>query len=435
MNAAPATEAHPDSYWAATAGHTRFGPLTGDTETDVVVVGGGFTGLAAAYDLNRAGRDCIVLEANDIGWGASGRNGGMVVPRYKHTYPALAARYGEEAALAMHAAAHRAVDTVENIVADCAIDCAFVRHGHLTPIVHARDEARFAADAEWLARHAGDHQPVMLDRAEAARRIGTDYYRAAYFEPRGAGIHPLAYCVGLAIALSARGVRIHTATPALHWHAAAAAAVTVRTPRGTVKARHLVLATNGYTDLTPAGAALRQRIVPMVSSVIATAPLPPAIRERVLAAGHLVTDAKRLTNYYRLLPDGALLFGGRGGASNQTRPAVYRRLEKELARIFPALAGLPLAYRWSGRVAVTLDGLPHIGGLNGTVSYALGYNGRGVALSALLGRMLARLACDETVDAGPMSKTAFGGIPLHALRVPGKQLAMTYYRLLDAIGA
>ncbi|MGH8616061.1 MAG: NAD(P)/FAD-dependent oxidoreductase [Burkholderiales bacterium] len=434
MNAAPAAEAHPESYWAATAGRTRFDPLTGDSEADVAVIGGGFTGLAAAYELNRLGRDCVVLEAHDIGWGASGRNGGMVVPRYKHTYPALAACYGEAVALAMHAAAHRAVDTVESIVAECAIDCGFARHGHLTPMVHASDEARFAADAEWLARYAGDAVPAMLSRADTARRIGTDFYRAAYYEPRGAGIHPFAYCAGLAVALAARGVRIHTATPALEWHSDGNA-VTVSTPRGTVRAHHLVLATNGYTDLTQAGAALKLRIVPMVSSLIATEPLPSAIRERLLPAGHLVTDAKRLTNYFRLMPDGALLFGGRGGASNRTSTAVYRRLAHELANIFPALAGTPLRYRWSGRVAVTLDGLPHIGALGKSVSYALGYNGRGVALSALLGRMLAHRACGEPVDAGPMSKTGFGGIPLHALRVPAKQLAITYYRLLDAIGA
>lgn len=434
MTSAPGAEPYPTSYWAATAGRVPFGPLKGDTEADVAIVGGGFTGLAAAYELNRLGRNCIVLEAHDIGWGASGRNGGMVVPRYKHTYPALAARYGEDVALAMHAAAHRAVDTVERIVADCAIDCGFARSGHLTPVVHAKDEERFGADVEWLARVAGDRKPGMLGKSETTSRIGTEFYRAAYYEPRGAGIQPFAYCVGLAAALGTREVRIHTATPALDWNTDGAA-VTVRTPHGSVRARHLVLATNGYTDLTQAGATLRQRIVPMVSSVIATEPLSSDVRKTLLPGGNLVTDAKRLTNYFRMLPDGALLFGGRGGASNRTSAAVYRRLEQDLANIFPVLAGTALAYRWSGRVAVTLDGLPHIGTLSPTVSYALGYNGRGVALSALLGSMLARLVCGEPVDAGPMSKAGFSSIPLHALRVPAKQVAITYFRLLDAIGA
>jgi len=175
--------------------------------------------------------------------------------------------------------------------------------------------------------------------------------------------------------------------------------------------------------------------VPMVSSLIATEPLPAPLRGEILAAGHLVTDAKRLTNYYRLMADGRLVFGGRGGATGSESAAIYARLRRDMLRIFPQLANVRIDYRWSGRVAVTLDGLPHAGSVNDRVFYAMGYNGRGVALSALLGRMLANFACGQADTLGPITHGRFAPIPLHALRVPAKQVAIGYFKLLDMLGA
>ncbi len=432
--AAPLGPPYPESYWAATARTSSAYPKLGhDLETDVAIIGAGFTGLSAAYHLNRLGRACVVLEANRVGWGASGRNGGMVVPRYKHTFPALAAKYGANVAVMMHALVHRAVDTVENIVADCGIECGFSRCGHITPVVSAAAAVRFEADVDWLAQHAQDRAPTMLDRAETARRIGTTFYSAGYFEPRGAGIQPLDYCLGLASALYSRGVRIYCDSPVADW-THDGSAVVLHAHGARVRARHLIIATNGYTDLTRAGATLERRVVPMVSSVIVTERLPEAVLAYVLPQGNLATDAKRLTNYFRVLPEGRLFFGGRGGASNRVTPGVYLRLARDLAAIFPKLDDVPVSFRWSGRVAVTLDGLPHLGAIGKSVSYALGYNGRGVALSALLGGMLARVACGDAVDLGPMNHGRFGSIPFHGLRVPAKQVAIAYYKLLDAIG-
>ena len=431
----PAGARHAASYWAATAGPLPvLGPATNDLDTDVVIVGGGFTGLSTAWHLHRAGRHCVVLEANEIGWGASGRNGGMVVPRYKFTFPTLEARYGREVALEMYRGAHAAVDTVERIVADCAIDCDFARSGHLTPMVHRADVGRFTADVRWLADHAGDRRPAMLDAAEAAHRIGTAFYTAACFEPRGGGIHPLRYCIGLASVLAARGVTLFVHTPALSWRKDGDGIV-VKTRGARIRARQLVLATNGYSDLAPVTAALRCRVVPMVSSLIATAPLPDPLRRSILPQGHLATDAKRLTNYYRMMPDGRFVFGGRGGASNRESPAIYRRLARDMVRLFPQLGGTAIDHRWSGRVAVTIDGLPHAGRIDDRVSYAVGYNGRGVALSALLGGMLARFACGEPATLGAVTAAPFDPIPFHALRVPAKQAAIAWFRVLDALGA
>ncbi len=426
--------AHARSYWAATTRHDPlFPPLKADLDIDVAIIGGGFTGLAAAWHLMKAGRRCAVLEANQVGWGASGRNGGMAVPRYKLTFPELERKYGRDTALLMHRIAHEGLDTLERIVIDSKLACGFKRHGHLTPIQNAVDVARFEADVRWLAEHAGDAAPRMLDAGETAARLGTGFYRAAYFEPRGGGIHPLEYCQALAAVLAVRGMHIHCATPVQSWRATADE-VLLQTAHGRVKARELIIATNAYSDLTASGNALKRRVVPVASALIATAPLPEPLRASLMAKGNLATDAKRLTNYYRLMPDGRFVFGGRGGASTRAGEGVYRRLARDMAHIFPTLAEAPIEHRWYGLVAATLDFLPRIGRLGPRVAYAMGYNGRGVALAALLGGRLAGMTMQQNVNLGPISEGAFAPIPFHALRVPAKQVAISWMQLRDRLG-
>jgi glycine/D-amino acid oxidase-like deaminating enzyme len=293
--------------------------------------------------------------------------------------------------------------------------------------------ARFENDIRWLDLHAEDRIPRMLDRAETARRIGTDFYTAAYFEPRGAGMHPLNYCLGLAESLAKRGVPIYCDTPVAEWHVDGPRVVLYANGRR-VTASQVIFAANAHSGMTAAGAQIKRRIVPMVSSVIVTEALPESLRVRLLPEGNLVTDAKRLTNYFRLLQDGRLFFGGRGGARSEANASVYSRLQQDMLAILPELRGIKAAYRWSGHVAVTRDGLPHIGSLNERTFYALGYNGRGVALSALMGKMLAQRVCGEAIALGPMTDEPFRPIPFHSLRVPGKQVAIAYYRVLDAMG-
>ena len=359
---------HAPSYWAATARHACAFPALGtDIEADVAIIGGGFTGLSTAHHLQKAGQTCVVLEANQVGWGASGRNGGMAVPRYKLTFPELERKYGTETALLMHRTAHEAVDTLEAIVGEYSLDCAFARYGHLTPVVNPVDITRFEADVRWLEKNAGDRTPRMLDAGEASARIGTAFYKAAYFEPRGAGIHPLEYCQALANSLASRNVGIYCDTPVESW-SPEAGGVVVHTARARVKARHLVIATNGYTDLTHAGDQLKKRVVPVASALIATEPLSASLRAQILPQANLATDAKRLTNYYRVMPDGRFVFGGRGGASSQASERVYRRLAKDMAVIFPQPAGVSLDQRWHGLVAATPDFFPPVGGLSPVVS-------------------------------------------------------------------
>lgn len=422
------------SYWSATAPLLDgLEPLERDLEVDVAVVGGGFTGLATAWHLMRRDRRCAVLEAGEIGAGASGTTGGQVVPRFKSTFPELERAYGRTTALAMHRIAHAGADLVERAVGELRIDCGYRRHGHVTPIQHPHDIDRFVADRDWLQREAGDLNPRILDQAAVARAVGSAIYRGGYLEPRGAALHPLAYCRGMARALAARGASIHPRTPVTSW-TIDGDRVLVQVPGARVAAGKLVLATNAYGDLTAAGDAVRKRIVPILSSQVATAPLPEAVRATVLLDRNTATDAKRLTNYYRVMDDGRFVFGGRAGATNRESPAIFRRLQREMTHLFPQLEGVAVEFGWSGKVALTRDGLPHLGSLGDRVLYGMGYNGRGIGLAALFGERLAALAEGEPVDLGPLTAAPFSPFPFHSLHVPGKAVAIAGKRLLDALG-
>lgn len=425
---------HPASYWASTGNPApELAELAADLLTEVVIIGAGFTGLSTAYHLQKAGIGCIVLEAQDTGWGASGRNGGMLPPRYKKGFASIARRYGNEVALRLHGLMHEAVDTVEAIVADCRVDCDFRRTGQLTA-AHSTEHLRsLSADCDWMAAEAGDRNARILDRHETMNEIGGANHVGGWLDPRGAGIHPLNYTRGLATALIARGVAIYGRTPVLRL-IEDQTGVRVETPKGSVRAHQAIIATNAYTDATGfAPGRLHRRIVAINTSVIATKPLSANVAATVLPSRRMVADTKYIMNWYRIMPDNSLIFGGRGDITGRNDdPGVYAMLERQLVETFPQADGAAIGQRWSGKIAVTRDDFPHIGRLSPRVAFAMGYGGRGVALSNLLGKFLARLARNEAVDAGPMSDNRFAPIPFHAFRIPGMQIVASWYRHLDA---
>lgn len=423
---------HASSVWMTSAHPVRdFPKLQHDQQADVAIIGGGFTGLSAAYHLARAGIACAVFEAHDIGWGASGRNGGMAVLRYKTPWAVLARRHGEAVARRLHALLLEALDGLEATVADLGINCDFSRYGHLTAANGRSAIEMLEADVQWL-RAIGDRTPRMLGREETAELAGTGCYLGGYLDSRAGGIHPLNYARGLAAGLSDMGIPLFagTAVTALHEDAQG---VSLDTSGGRVRANQVLICTNAYTELFPFDPDLQRRIVPVSTSVITTEPLSDSSLRAVLPQGHLVSDTRHLLNYYRIAPGNRLLFGGRGSLTGRESREVYKGLEGKFFETFPALAGTAIDHRWSGRVAVTMDDFPHVGRLSPRVAYAMGYGGRGVALSALLGRMLGELAQGRGMDAGPMSAAAFAPIPFHALRIPAMKAVAGYYRLLDAL--
>ena len=423
---------HPASVWLSSANPApTCPPLQADVNTEVVVIGGGFTGLSAAWHLSKAGLACVLLEANDIGWGASGRNGGMAVLRYKKPWATLARQYGDDTARHLHRLLLEALDTIEGMVAEADIACDFSRYGHITAANGKSAVAMLEADIAWL-RSAGDSTPRMLSRAEVASLAGADCYLEGYLDPRAAGIHPLNYARGLARALEGRGVPLYCSTPVTSV-SEDGEGVSVATPGGTVRGKQLVIATNAYTGLFGFGTDLDRRVVPVSTSVITTAPLQQAQLCTLLPEGHLVSDTRHLLNYYRVAPGGRLLFGGRGSLTGHESPEVYAGLERKLVETFPALRGVAIDHRWSGKVAVTLDDFPHVGRIRARTAYAMGYGGRGVILTGLLGKMLAETAAGRGVQAGPMGGEGFAPIPFHQLRIPAMKAVAGYYRLLDAL--
>jgi len=209
--------------------------------------------------------------------------------------------------------------------------------------------------------------------------------------------------------------------------------VVLETAYGVVRAKQALVATNAYTELVRFGTDLGSRIVPVSTSIVTTEPLPETVLATILPQRHVVSDTRHLLNYFRIAPGNRLLYGGRGSLTGQETPDVYKGLERKLAETYPALAGVPIDHRWSGKVAVTLDDFPHVGRLGPRVAYAMGYGGRGVILTSLLGKMLAQLAMGETVEAGPMGSAAFTRIPLQAIRIPAMKAVAGYYGLLDRL--
>lgn len=423
---------HAPSLWEATAPPSPpLRPLLHDMRVDCAIIGAGYTGLNAAWHLARRGAQACVLEASDAGWGASGRNGGMAVPRYKKGWCDLARLFGEEQTLLLHALAHDALDSLQRNVDELGLDGGFSRCGHLTPAYTDRHARALRDDVAWLARHAGDRQPRFLDAAETADRIGGGDYRGGYLDMRAAGVHPMAYARELGAALARRGIPIHARTPVTRVRIDADGC-TLETAQARVRADSVIVATNAYTDLFDLPAGLARRLIPVATSVIATAPLPEALYAKLLPEGQLCTDTRHLVNYFRRAPGRRILFGGRGSLTGSERPAIYENLVKGLHGLFPALRDTPIEFRWSGKVAVTLDDFPHLARHGPRVLFAAGYGGRGVALTHLLGRLAAEMALGASVRAGPMS----GGmpeLPLHGLRLPALNLMAAYYKLRDRL--
>ena len=419
------------SFWAATANpHPELPTLDADLDTDVAIVGGGFTGLTTAHYLARSGIACAVLEANDAGWGASGRNGGMAVLRYKSGWAALAREHGTETARRMFRALHGAIDALEATIAEYRIDCGFARCGHITAAHGPKPMAALEEDVRWLEREMGYEGAAILSRDETRRLIGTDEYVGGFLERRSGAIHPLNYARGLA-AVVAKQVPVFVSTPVTSYRRDGERFV-LETPQARVSARRIVIATNAYTGLFRLPNDLARRIVPLPSNIVATEPLPPSLAAGILPEGQVVTDSRRINLYFRMTPDRRLLFGSRGHLSGSNEPWAFREIETAMRRVFPALRDARIAYRWNGKVGFSLDYFPHVGTAEPGVYYALGYSGRGVVLTHMAGQLLAPMLRGEAVDAGPLTQSRFAPIPLHGLHPLGIRLYTAYYRLLDA---
>jgi gamma-glutamylputrescine oxidase len=373
---------YPASWYAATATPLApFPALSGEVTADACVIGGGYTGLSAALHLAEAGMRVVILEAQRVGWGASGRNGGQVGSGQRRDQDWLESRFGRERARALWEMAEEAKALVRDLVARHGIACD-LRPGVVSAASRAGEVGELHAGAEKLARDYGYAEIEPLDRAGLEAMVGTRAYHGGVLD-RGAGhLHPLDYALGLARAAVAAGVRVFERSRAI-----SVAPGEARTAAGRVRAPFVVVAGNGYLgDLLPGVAA---RVMPINNFIVATAPLGEARARRVIRDDVAVADTRFVVNYFRLSADRRLLFGGGESYGYRFPRDIAGLVRPRMLAIFPDLADVAIEHAWGGTLAITANRMPAFQRLRPGVFSAAGYSGHGVAIATLAGKLIA----------------------------------------------
>jgi glycine/D-amino acid oxidase-like deaminating enzyme len=411
--------------WTETAEPTRLPPYPLPASTDVAIIGGGYTGLAAARTLARGGTDVTLLEQHRLGWGASSRNGGFVLQGYKPETEELARMVGQERARGMFRLTLEAMQLLERLIAEESIDCDFTRCGALTLAAKPSHLPALEQSGRFLRRELG-YETGLLSREDMNREIESARYHGGLLDPGGCSLQPAKYVRGLGLAAGRAGARL-IEDSAVTKVRKVAGGFEIGTSRGVMRAREVLAATNGYTPA--ALGQLRRRVIPIGSYIIATKPLGEELARRLIPKARVMSDTKNLLYYFRLSPDGRMVFGGRASFTPASVERSARILASGMREVFPELAGAEIAYAWSGKVAYTLDHLPHAGRLDG-VHYSMGYCGHGIALATYLGTRMGEvlLGTGEVPDLGGKKFKAipfFNGFPWFLPLVGG------YYRTRD----
>lgn len=404
-------------------------PLEGLAEADVCIVGAGITGLSTALRLAESGTRVVVIDAREPGWGASGRNGGQVNPGLKYDPDQVERDFGPEMGGRMLNLAYGAPDALFDLVRRHQISCEARREGTLRAAIGAKAAAEAERSAEQGLRRGW---PVSFaDAGETAALTGTRRYTAAMLDARGGDLQPLSYSRGLARAAMDQGARIHGGTPAIKL-TRHEGAWKVQTPRGEVRAQHVVLATNGYTDnLWPE---LRRSIVPVFSSIAASAPLTEDAARAIMPRRSAVYELGRITVYYRMDRQNRLVIGGRGPQApiNDTTP--IRWITQYAAKLWPQLRDVAWTHGWNGQIAVTPDHYPHLHEPAPGLIAALGYNGRGVAMATAMGGQVARRLLGAMPEQLDMPMTSIRPMPFHGFWKLGVMAKVWEGRVLDKLG-
>lgn len=420
----------PQSLWAATAAPApQTSPLDKDIVADVAIVGAGYAGLSTALHLAAAGRTVQVLEAGDIGWGASGRSGGQVIPGIKYDPDDLVKMFGQDAGRRAAANFGSTAAKVFELIDHYKIECDDTRSGWAQP-AHSKAAEPAARNRcrQWLELGA---DVAELDRDQMAELLGTDVYHGGWIDRRGGSVQPLSYSRGLARAALQEGAAIATHTRATslqrfgeNWR--------IKTDRGpAVTADKVIVCTNAYSKgLWPK---LEQTVIAANSFQVATKPLSPNLDRSILKDKVVASDTRRLLAYFRRDREGRFIMGGRGTFADPTSAAEFRHVERMLARSYPMLADQPIEFRWGGRVAITQDFLPHLHRPEHGLLFVLGCQGRGVALQSKMGEWVRDYIVSGDPRMLPVPVTDISPIPFHALRRLYVAATLTYYKIADAV--
>lgn len=418
---------YPDGWYADTADKLpAYDALSGDQRADLCVIGCGYTGLSAALHAAQAGLDVVLIDAQRVGFGASGRNGGQVQSGFNTSQQALEKMLGKADAIKLWAMSQDAMSLTKDLCATYAPEARFT-NGIAHANWHAGETVTDHANAAYLAEHYGYGDIELLSQEALYDIVRSPVYQGGTLDHGAGHLHPLRYALGLARACVATGVRIFEATRALEIDG-----TTVRCDGGRVIATHVIQATNGYgTELSRDTAT---RVMPINNFIAATAPLGARTID-VLRRDIAVSDSKFVVNYYRLSEDGRLLFGG-GESYGYTFPTdIAAVVRKPMAQVFPHLKGVEITHAWGGTLAITRSRLPSISRPQPGVLAAAGYSGHGVALAGFTGKVLADAVRGDTDGFDALAKlpcAKFPGGP--AFRAPLLALAMTWFATRDKLG-
>ena len=423
------------NYWLETLSEPVLGtstPLPG--AIDVAVVGAGFCGLSAARTLARRGVRVAVLEAESLGWGASCRNGGMVLTGLKLPVATLIRRYGAELVRQMYAASLESIDLVEQIVKEERIDCSFSRCGHLEVACKQAHFDGFTGAAACIKQQFS-HELRIVSKSDLRAEIGSDIYLGGLIDGTSAGVNPAKYVMGLARAAQRAGAllfdhaRVTVVTPEV---SNGTRRFRITTSRGSLTAREVLLASGAYT--TSATPMLRKKVIPIGSYIIATEVLPADLARELSPRNRMIYDSKHFLYYYRLTPDNRMLFGGRAAFFPESEGTIRESAEilrQGMIAVYPQLRDINVEFVWGGTLDFTFDVMPHAGKLDG-MHYAVGFAGHGVAAATWMGAKLAGVICGDQDD-NPFAKIPFANAPIGLRRgnTWALPLAGAYYRVLD----
>jgi gamma-glutamylputrescine oxidase len=409
-------------------------PLQGDTQADVVVVGAGFAGLSAALELAQRGLRVVVLEADRVCSGASGRNGGQAIVGFASGQGPFEQQLGREDARRAWDMSLQALQLIDQRIAQHGIDCDPVK-GYLYVADSPAKARTLLADLEAQARDYGLECEVATG-PDVQHHIGSSRYQAVGYERLSGHLHPLKYGLGLARAAQGLGVTLHEHTP-VRALAGSADGVVAKTPQGTVRARYAVVA--GNCTLAEHGPGvlpqIHPRVMPVGTYIIGTAPLAPELCQRLIARNAAVCDNNFVLDYFRFSADHRLLFGGRVSYTTMTPPRLQALMQQRMAAIFPELASVPVEFVWGGFVDISMNRAPDFGRVGNNIYYLQGFSGHGVALTGLAGQLVAEAVAGQAGRFDVFARLKhhpFPGGPM--LRTPVLALGMWWHRMKEALG-
>ena len=438
VSADPGGLSYPDSYWVDTAGDAPAddGPVQADFDVEVAIIGGGYTGLSAAYYLaSEHGVETAVLEANGSGWGCSGRNGGFALKAGgRLSYQKMIKRYGETMARRMFDEIFEGLDRVRGLIKDEEIDCDRQPEGHLWVAHRPRMMNVIRSEAGFLKDFFNYDVDILSADELKTQHFDSDEAHGAMRFSDGFGVHPLKLAYGYHRLARAAGARIHTNSPVTEWYREGDAHLLI-TPGGVVRAKKVICATNGYTSQT-LHPKLKNRSFPVLSNVVVTRPLTDTeLSATQFVSSDVITDTRTLRFYYRKLPDNRILIGGRSAitGADACNPTHNDNLMRALKSKFSALGDLTYDYQWGGWVCVTFDDVPHIHEAeDNSIYYAIGYGGSGVTFSVQAGMRLAEKVVGRTEghDLPVLTKPA-PKFPFAPFRRVGQRALYHYYFARD----